>query len=129
MQMIKAVAFPGQGVQALGMHQFLKGRGTARLFEEASDLLGYNLEELLTIGPEEKLHRTAYAQPAVFVTCYALWELCEEHHQPVVFLGHSLGEITALASAGAFSFADGVKLVAKRGELMEGQAGGMSAVL
>lgn len=125
----KAVAFPGQGVQRVGMDELIRGTPAWDLVEEASDLLGYDLAHLMQEGPEEKLQQTQYAQPAVFVACYALWKLCCSGEMPRVFLGHSLGEVTALAAAGALSFADGVKLVAKRGELMSRTRGGMLAIL
>lgn len=125
----KAVAFPGQGIQYLGMAEPLRKTPAWHLFEEASVILGYNLAELLCSGPEEKLHQTEYAQPAVFVTCFALWEFYKGQLEPELFLGHSLGEITAFAAAGAFSFADGVRLAAARGKFMGELSGGMLAVI
>ncbi|MGI6148882.1 MAG: ACP S-malonyltransferase [Firmicutes bacterium] len=125
----EAVAFPGQGVQAVGMEKSIRGTPAWELFAEASDLLGYDLARIIAEGPEDRLNQTDCAQPAVFVVCCALWRLCSARHRPLLFLGHSLGEVTALAAAGAFSFAEGLKLVAKRGELMAKQKGGMLAVL
>ena len=80
-------------------------------------------------GPEDKLQQTQYAQPAVFVTCFALWQLCCAGEEPAAYVGHSLGEVTALAAAGAFTFAQGVELVAKRSECMAEPRGGMLAIL
>jgi len=135
MQMAKtfagtAVAFPGQGIQRPGMAEQVKGTTVWRFFEEASDILGYDLGTLCLEGPEEMLNNTQHAQPAVFVTCFALWELAKERFEPRVFLGHSLGEITALGAAGAFDFADGVRLTKVRGQLMaQAPKGGMTAVI
>lgn len=124
------VAFPGQGIQKPGMASNIMGTPSWQLFEEASSILGYDLGRLCLEGPEDILNNTAHAQVAIFVTCYSLWQLAKERYQPEVFLGHSLGEITALGAAGAFSFAEGVRLTKVRGELMDsGPQGGMVAVL
>ncbi len=124
------VAFPGQGIQKPGMASNIVGTSAWHLFEEASAILGYDLGKLCLEGPETLLNDTSHAQVAIFVTCSALWQLAKERYQPKVFLGHSLGEITALGAAGAFSFADGVRLTKARGELMaSGPKGGMVAVL
>lgn len=126
----QATAFPGQGIQKPGMASALVGTPAWRRFAEASEILGYDLGQLCLEGPPELLARTEKAQAAIFVTCYALWELVQERLEPRLFLGHSLGEITAFGAAGAFSFATGVGLVKARGELMaKVQGGGMAAVL
>lgn len=124
-------AFPGQGIQTVGMANQIKNTPAWRLFEKANNILGYDLGELCLNGPMEKLSQTNYAQPAIFVTSYAFWELVKKQYKPDYFLGHSLGEITALTAAGAFSFEDGVHLVQKRGSLMNqpGLNGGMKAIL
>lgn len=125
-----AVGFPGQGGQKVGMTQQISPTALD-LFEEASKILGYDLLALCNNGPAEKLNATEYAQPAMLVTCYAIWQTVAEQMSVDVFIGHSLGEITALVAAGAIEFADGVRLVAKRGELMSKSpvTGGMSAVI
>lgn len=112
-----AVAFPGQGAQKVGMAKNLKDQ--IDLFEEASELLGYDLFQLIEEGPEDKLTQTKYAQPALLVTTYATWRELSHMYQPDFILGHSLGEVTALVVSGSLSFADGVRLVQRRGELME----------
>ena len=127
-----AVAFPGQGIQKPGMACYLKGTSVWHYFEEASDILGYDLEEICLKDSLGKMNRTQYVQPAVFVTCYAFWQLVQSHYDPVVMLGHSLGEMTAFAAAGAFSFEEAVRIVAERGRLMGDAAqelGGMAAVI
>src|SRR5690554_2575715 len=126
-----ACAFPGQGIQKPGMTEHLVGTKAWSCFDQASELVGYDLGQLCLEGPQAALDNTAKAQVAIFVTCYALWELYKENFKPKLFLGHSLGEITALGAAGAFSFAQGVTLVKARGEAM-GKAshqGGMSAII
>jgi [acyl-carrier-protein] S-malonyltransferase len=127
--MAKAIAFPGQGVQAVGMDRLIRGTSAWERVAEASDILGFELARLMAEGPEDKLQQTQYAQPAVFVTCFALWQLCCAGEEPAAYVGHSLGEVTALAAAGAFTFAQGVELVAKRSECMAEPRGGMLAIL
>lgn len=131
MQTSIAIAFPGQGIQRPGMAAILIDTPAWRLFVEASEILGYDLGNLCLEGPEEQLANTAFAQVAIFVTCYALWDLVKERYKPQYFIGHSLGEVTALAAAGAFSFDDAVRLVAQRGHAMAAFAkeGGMAAIL
>lgn len=125
-----AVAFPGQGIQKPGMAEKISNTPAWQYFEEANAILGYDLGKLCLEGPPDLLNNTAQAQVAIFVTCYALWELVRERFRPQFFLGHSLGEITALGAAGAFSFAEGVRLTKARGELMaRGPKGTMAAVL
>lgn len=104
------------------------------LFEVASDVLGWDLAGLIANGPEEELTSTEHAQPALYVTAFALWEaLSGSTPRPAAAAGHSLGEYTALAAAGAMSFTDGLSLVARRGGAMAdaaiGSGGGMAALL
>lgn len=125
-----AVAFPGQGIQKPGMAKALVDTSAWHLFAEASELIGYDLGTLCLEGPAETLADTAYAQMSIFVTSLALWELNKNNLSPQIFTGHSLGEITALTAAGALSFADGVRLVKARGEIMaQSVPGGMVAIL
>lgn len=125
-----AVAFPGQGSQKVGMAQEIS-QDSKELFAEASQILGYDLLDLCNDGPLDKLSSTEFAQPALLVTCYALWRTVAKETTAKVFIGHSLGQITALVAAGAISFSDGVKIVAQRGKLMNEcpAVGGMSAIL
>lgn len=107
-------------------------------FDEASDVLGFDLAALCTDGPEERLTRTENAQPAIYVTSYCLSELAAERGLVDIetvraAAGHSLGEYTALAVAGAFTFEDGLSLVAARGRAMadagEVNPGAMAALI
>ncbi len=129
---MKAVIFPGQGSQFRGM-----GKDLFPLFPEevrqASDILGYSVEDLCLNDSQGLLSKTEYTQPALFVV-NALHHYRQQqentHATPDFFAGHSLGEYNALLAAGVFSFETGVRLVKKRGELMgKASGGGMAAVL
>lgn len=104
-------------------------------FGEASEALGYDLWALTQQGPEEQLNQTDKTQPAILTASIALWRLwqAEGGAKPAFVAGHSLGEYSALVAAGSIAFADAVKLVERRGQLMQqavpaGQ-GGMAAIL
>ncbi len=129
--------FPGQGSQAVGMLAEL-GETYPQVracFDEASQILGYDLWKLAQQGPEDQLNQTQRTQPALLCTGVAIWRLWQAQGGPVpkVMAGHSLGEYTALVCAGAMDFAAAVALVAKRGELMQEAvptgAGAMAAIL
>jgi len=130
-----AVLFPGQGSQTVGMGADVFESRPDLLGESADEILGWPLRTVCTEGPEEHLTRTDRAQPALFAVAYALWEAFADAvaAPPVAAAGHSLGEYTALAAAGALSFADGLRLVAARGAAMAAAAGlepsGMAALL
>jgi [acyl-carrier-protein] S-malonyltransferase len=104
-------------------------------FAEASEALGYDLWQLVSEGPAEKLNQTHFTQPALLTSSVALWRvwLSISEVKPDVMAGHSLGEYSALVCAGVVSLSDAVKLVKKRGELMQASVpagtGGMSAVI
>lgn len=135
--MSTAFLFPGQGSQFVGMGRDLYDREpVARaLFDEADALLGIPLSQLCFEGPEAALTDTAVQQPALFTTSLAAWAVLQQRGKanPTWVAGHSLGEFSALAAAEAMSFADGLALVRRRGELMklagERSPGGMAAVL
>lgn len=104
-------------------------------FAEASQVLGYDLWSLVQQGPEEQLNQTDKTQPAILAASIAIWRLwlAEGGARPAYVAGHSLGEYSALVAAGSLPFADAVKLVERRGQLMQqavpaGQ-GGMAAIL
>jgi len=121
-----AFLFPGQGAQFVGMgRQLVESLSAARrLFDQATDILGYNLVDLCLNGPAERLNSTAVSQPAIFVASLAALESLRSTNpqaeaECVATAGLSLGEYTALVFSGAMSFADGLRLVQKRGEAMQ----------
>ena len=127
--------FPGQGSQYAGMGSDLCAEfATARrVYEEANDVLGYDIQTLSAQGPEEELGLTRHTQPALLtheIACFEVFrELTGGAVSAELAAGHSLGEYTALVAAGVISFADGLRLVKKRGELMgEHGEGGMLAL-
>ncbi|MEM7113121.1 MAG: ACP S-malonyltransferase [Chloroflexota bacterium] len=135
--MSTAFLFPGQGSHFVGMGQALFEQDAAAraVFEQADDLLGFSLSNLCFSGPKAELTDTVNQQPALFVTSYAAWQAMQGQgwEKPAFVAGHSLGELSALAMAGSLSFADGLKLVRRRGELMkaagEREPGAMAAIL
>ena len=122
--------FPGQGSQSVGMGADLFER-FPDLVSEADELLGYSLRSLCLEDPDAKLGQTEYTQPALYVVSYLhALSLIEEGLRPTLSAGHSVGEFAALASAGSIGFADGLQMVAKRGEIMsQVVGGGMAAVI
>lgn len=132
-----AFVFPGQGSQSLQMmaeinQQFPQVKA---LFDEASDVLGYDLWQLTQEGPAEKLNQTEYTQPALLTASIAAWQVwCENSKvRPKYLAGHSLGEYSALVAANALSFKDAVKVVSSRGKFMQQAVspgdGAMAAIL
>jgi [acyl-carrier-protein] S-malonyltransferase len=132
-----AFVFPGQGSQQVGMLAELAEQHSiiTDTFAEASEVLGYDLWDLVQNGPAEDLNQTDKTQPALLTSGVALWRLWQQQGgaAPAVVAGHSLGEYTALVCAGAIDFKDGVKLVKLRGEFMQqavpAGTGAMSAIL
>lgn len=132
-----AFVFPGQGSQAVGMGKELAEQYPAakETFDEADAILGFSLSQLMWGGPKETLDETINTQPALYVHSVAAWRTFCAHatSKPATVAGHSLGELSALTASGALSFADGLKLVRTRGELMkragEQNPGGMAAIL
>jgi [acyl-carrier-protein] S-malonyltransferase len=117
-----AFVFPGQGSQTVGMGRaFSESSGAAkRVFEEASDTLGFDLRRVMFDGPESELALTATTQPAVLTASVAAAAACAERGlTPALAAGHSLGEYSALVVAGALGLADAVRVVRRRGELMQ----------
>jgi [acyl-carrier-protein] S-malonyltransferase len=132
-----AWVFPGQGSQKAGMGRELAERyaSAARVLEEANAVLGFDLRRLCFAGPDQDLQRTAIAQPALLATSIAALRAAQEAlgtlSEPAFVAGHSLGEFTALVAAGVLDYADALRLVRRRGELMEqaDRSGGMLAVI
>ncbi len=129
--------FPGQGSQFVGMLSDAAAvHGSVReRFDEAGDAIGLDLWRIVSDGPDADLAATAVTQPALLTASVALWDvwLAEGGPQPALMAGHSLGEYSALTCAGALPFADAVRLVRRRGELMQEAVprdeGAMAAIL
>jgi [acyl-carrier-protein] S-malonyltransferase len=130
--------FPGQGSQSIGMGRELAAAFpiAREKFDEADSVLGYSLSKIMWDGPEPDLNDTINTQPALYVHSVAAFHVLAHKYpdlRPAAVAGHSLGELSALTAAGALSFADGLLLVSRRGELMkkagEIAPGGMAAVL
>ena len=125
-----AWVFPGQGSQAVGMGTDLADLPLAQAkFAQAQEILGWDVLELCQ-SSDEKLSRTLYTQPCLYVIESILADIIQEQgHQPHLVAGHSLGEYVALYVAGVFDFEAGLNLVKRRAELMDSASGGMMAAL
>ncbi|MDP9311869.1 MAG: ACP S-malonyltransferase [Chloroflexota bacterium] len=134
--MTAAWLFPGQGSQTVGMGSDVYACSAAAraVFIEADEVLGFGLRELCFNGPADTLTATENAQPALLTTSIALLRAAQEQAGgdlplPAYMAGHSLGEYSALVAAGALRFADALRLVRRRGELMSAAANGTMAAI
>ena len=135
-----SVIFPGQGSQIVGMGKdfYNKYDLVKSLFKEADETLGFSLSKLILEGPKEDLDLTENTQPAIFLLSYSIFSLVREEfninlNKANFFAGHSLGEYSALASAGVLTFSDTLKILKIRGKAMQNSVpkgeGGMVAIL
>ena len=124
-----AWVFPGQGSQELGMGMDLLELSEAKeKFAQAEEILGWSVSEICQ-NDEEKLARTLYTQPCLYVVETILADIIGKTEKPDLLAGHSLGEYIALYVAGVFEWSAGLRLVKRRAELMENAAGGKMAAL
>ena len=135
-----SVIFPGQGSQIVGMGKefYTKFDIVKKLFNDADEILGFSISNLILEGPKDKLDLTENTQPAIFLVGYSIFQLLKKEfnidlNKANFFAGHSLGEYTALASANALSFSDTLRILKIRGNAMQSAVpkgeGGMVAVL
>ena len=116
-----AYIFPGQGAQFVGMGQDLYNLNaeTKSLFEQANDILGFRITDIMFQGTDEDLKQTNVTQPAIFLHSVILAKALGASFNPSMVAGHSLGEFSALVAANALSFEDGLKLVSQRANAMQ----------
>ena len=135
-----SVIFPGQGSQLVGMGKefFEKFDLVKSLFKEADEVLGFDLSKIILDGPKEKLDLTINTQPAIFLISFSIFQVIKKEFninldKAKYFAGHSLGEYSALSSAGYLGFSDTIKILRARGDAMQNAVpngeGGMLAVL
>ena len=119
--MKKAYVFPGQGAQFVGMGKDLYENNELckKMFEQANEILGFRITDLMFSGTDEDLRQTKVTQPAIFLHSVILAASLGESFQPDMVAGHSLGEFSALVAAKAMSFEDGLRLVAARANAMQ----------
>ena len=132
---MKAAVFPGQGAQFVGMGKELYEQSALAksYFEEANEILGFRITDVMFEGDAEALKQTEVTQPAIFIHSVIEALLNGDSFNPSMVAGHSLGEFSALVAAGVLTFKDGLKLVAQRAQAMQEacglQSGTMAAVL
>ncbi len=130
---MKAVLFPGQGSQKVGMGRdhFDSSDSFRKMFNRANEILGYDLTAIMFEGPKEKLTQTKFTQPAIFLHSVALFD--QLNLKPDMVAGHSLGEFSALVASGVLPFETTLELVSLRGKLMQeaghDQQGTMAAII
>ena len=118
---MKAYIFPGQGAQftGMGLDLYNNSQMAQELFEQANEILGFRITDIMFEGTADQLKQTNVTQPAIFLHSVILAKVLGNSFQPEMVAGHSLGEISALVAAGVLSFEDGLQLVSKRAEAMQ----------
>ena len=135
-----SVIFPGQGSQIVGMGKefFDKYEIVKKLFQEANEILNFDISKMILEGPKENLNLTINTQPAIFLVSFSIYKVVKEEfninlNNAKYFAGHSLGEYSALSCAGYLDFKKTIKILRTRGEAMQNSVpkgeGGMLAVL
>lgn len=132
---MKAYIFPGQGAQfsGMGLDLYENYPVAKALFEQANEILGFSITDVMFKGTAEELQQTKVTQPAIFLHSVILAKVLGDSFQPEMVAGHSLGELSALVANGVLTFEDGLKIVSKRALAMqkacEKQQSTMAAVL
>jgi [acyl-carrier-protein] S-malonyltransferase len=132
---MKGYIFPGQGSQFTGMcHDlFLKYDQVKPLFNQAEEILGFDISKIMFEGTKEDLTQTKVTQPAIFIHSMAILKVLKDSFKPNLVAGHSLGEFSALVAAGVLNYEDGLKLVSIRAKAMQKSCektnGTMAAIL
>ncbi|MCB7482488.1 ACP S-malonyltransferase [Christiangramia sediminis] len=118
---MKAYIFPGQGAQfsGMGLDLYEKSPEAQKLFNQANDILGFSITDIMFEGSAEDLKETKVTQPAVFLHSVILSKVLGNNFKPDMVAGHSLGEFSALVANGVLSFEDGLKLVSQRAQAMQ----------
>ena len=118
---MKAYIFPGQGAQftGMGLDLYNNSHMAHELFENANEILGFRITDIMFEGTADQLKQTNVTQPAIFLHSVILAKVLGNLFQPEMVAGHSLGEISALVAVGVLSFEDGLRLVSKRAEAMQ----------
>src|SRR5699024_5660270 len=131
--MATAYLFPGQGSQSVGMgkEHFTNNDVFADYVTKANNILGFDIQQIMFEGPVEKLKQTEFTQPAIYLHSVALFKMLEA--EPDMVAGHSLGEFSALVACNAVEFEEALKIVRRRGQLMqkagEENPGTMAAII
>ena len=132
---MKAFIFPGQGSQFPGMGKKLyeNSKKAKKRFEQANEILGFNIQDIMFGEDAEKLKATKVTQPSIFIHSFILSEVMDDHSNAEMVAGHSLGEFSALVAAGVLSYEDGLNLVKERAlamqEACDQTEGTMAAIL